>query len=132
MAKLLVHSSAPDRDGRIHAITPQSAGWGYVGFDAFILSEGQTLQRDTGDVEQCIVLVSGKARVKAGALDCGVIGERMTPFDGGPHAVYVPPQTEWTLEAVTPCEIGLCSAPAKGGKPPLYLPPSPVEHARQG
>jgi 5-deoxy-glucuronate isomerase len=40
MAKLLVHSSAPDHDGRIHSITPQSAGWGYVGFDAFILSEG--------------------------------------------------------------------------------------------
>ena len=130
MSKLKIH---PTEDkGRIVHVTPESAGWKYVGFDVFQVEAGQTLSRPTGNREQCIVLVSGKAHVKTGTLDCGIIGERMTPFDGGPHAVYVPPHSEWSLEAVTACEIGLCSAPAKGGKPPLYLPPGPVEQRGQG
>jgi 5-deoxy-glucuronate isomerase len=132
MSKLLIHPSKPNRDGRIHHITPEAAGWGYVGFDVFRLKAGYTLTRKTGDVEQCIVLISGQALVKAGALDCGIIGKRMSPFEGGPHSVYVPPHTDWTLQAVTECEIGLCSAPAKRGKSPLYLPPGPVEQRGQG
>lgn len=132
MAQLLVHPSKLDAQGRIHAITPASAGWDYVGFSAYQLKAGDTLSLNTGDVEQCLVLVSGKADVTAGALQCGVIGERMTPFDGGPHSVYVPPHTGWTITAQTDCEIGACSAPAKGGKPPLYLPPGPVEQRGQG
>jgi 5-deoxy-glucuronate isomerase len=132
MSHLRIHPVPPDCEGRIQHITPATAAWRYVGFDAFQLKEGARLSRSTGDVEQCIVLLSGKAYVKAGALDCGIIGERMSPFDGGPHSVYVPPHTDWTFQAVTECEIGLCSAPAKGEKPPLYLPPGPVEQRGQG
>lgn len=132
MSRLLIHPKAPNHAGCIQSITPQSAGWTYVGFDAYVVQAGQTLRQNTGAVEQCIVLVSGKARVKAGSLVCGEIGERMTPFEGGPHAVYVPPHTDWVLQAVTECEVGLCSAPAKGLKPPLYLPPGAVEQRGQG
>lgn len=132
MSHLLIHPSKPDHEGCIHTITPTSAGWGYVGFSAFILAQGNIIRRNSGPVEQCIVLVSGKARIEAGSLNCGVIGERMTPFAGGPHAVYVPPHTEWTLEAITECEIGLCSAPAEGKKPAIYLPPGPVEQRGSG
>ncbi len=35
---LLVHPSVPDREGRVHAVTPESAGWTYVGFEAFDLA----------------------------------------------------------------------------------------------
>ena len=132
MSKLLIHPHAPAEDGQIHAVTPQSAGWTHVGFDAFTLKAGQALSRDTGEREHCIVLVSGKVQVTAGPLDCGEIGERLSPFEGRPHAVYVPPHLQWTLIATTDCEIGVCSAPAQGGKPPLYLPPGPVEQRGQG
>lgn len=132
MARLLIHPSAPDSDGRIHAITPITAGWSYVGFSVYHLSAGDTLTLDTADMEQCLVLVSGQAHVIAGDLHCGLIGERMSPFEGGPHSVYVPPHTQWTVKAETMCELGVCSAPAKWGKPPRYLPPGPVEQRGQG
>ena len=34
---LLVHPSAPDVGGRFHQVTPTSAGWTHVGFDAYDL-----------------------------------------------------------------------------------------------
>src|SRR3712207_8151688 len=58
----LFRSSTPDEQGRIHAITPESAGWTYVGFEVYQLKSGQSLKQATGDREACIVLLSGKAR----------------------------------------------------------------------
>ena len=41
MPNLLVKPSAPDKDGRVHAVTPASAGWTYVGFEVYRLDAGQ-------------------------------------------------------------------------------------------
>ena len=51
MSKLLVKPSKPDNQGRIHAITPESAGWTYVGFEVYQLKAGQNLRQATGDRE---------------------------------------------------------------------------------
>lgn len=66
MPNLIVPATTPDRDGCVLSITPQTAGWEYVGFQVFRLSEGQTLSRTTGDQEAALVLLSGRADVKAG------------------------------------------------------------------
>ena len=65
------------------------------------------------------MLVSGKARVEAGNSDFGEIGQRMSPFDGEPYAVYAPAGVDWAVEATTDLELAVCSAP---GVPDL-LPP---------
>ncbi|GBF78579.1 putative 5-deoxy-glucuronate isomerase, partial [Paenibacillus sp. 598K] len=49
----------PAADGRLLQVTPESAGWRYVGFEALRLEPGQTLERSTGEDEVCLVLVSG-------------------------------------------------------------------------
>jgi 5-deoxy-glucuronate isomerase len=55
---LLVH---PDGvrgvDGTILSVTPQSAGWRYVGFEVLELSGGVTARRECGDRELCAVVV---------------------------------------------------------------------------
>ena len=71
MSKLLVKPSTPDASGRIHAITPESAGWTYVGFEVYQLKGGQSLKQATGDREACIVMLSGRARVAAAGQDFG-------------------------------------------------------------
>ena len=63
--------------GRVASVTPQSAGWTYVGFDLHRLEAGETLSADTGGREACLVLVTGKATVKAGSEDFGPIGGRI-------------------------------------------------------
>lgn len=89
MADLLVKPHQRDADGSVLSVTPQSAGWQYVGFEVCRLDAGESLSRDTGDREVCLVLLAGKARITGGSEDFGVIGERTSPFGGKPWSVYV-------------------------------------------
>jgi 5-deoxy-glucuronate isomerase len=57
MPNLLLKPSAPDAEGRIHAVTPASAGWTYVGFEVFRLRDGQTIRQETGGREACLVML---------------------------------------------------------------------------
>src|SRR6478735_242491 len=132
MSELLVHPSKPDAQGRVHSVTPQSAGWTYVGFDVYRLKKGASVSHKTGGREACLVLLSGKARVKAGALDTGEIGGRMSPFEADPWSVYVPAQSEWTCEAATDCEVAVCTAPATGKLPPRIIAPKDVGQETRG
>ena len=64
MSKLIVKPKAsPDQDGIVLSVTPESAGWKYVGFEVAKLEAGQTFKRDTGNLEYCLVLLSGIADV---------------------------------------------------------------------
>jgi 5-deoxy-glucuronate isomerase len=114
MSRLHVKPRA-DR-GKVINITPQSAGWKHVGFEVHQLAKGESAAATTGEREVCLVLVSGKARILAASQDFGVLGERMTPFEGKPHSVYVPGGSDWRVEATTAVTLAVCSAPSTGGK----------------
>ena len=47
--------------GKVHQITPESAGWRYVGFSLYHLKAGDKAAEATGDREVILVLVEGKA-----------------------------------------------------------------------
>ena len=57
MPNLLVKPKAAA--GRVHDITPQSAGWRYVGFALDRLAPGESSSGETDDREVCLVLVTG-------------------------------------------------------------------------
>jgi 5-deoxy-glucuronate isomerase len=119
MSRLLVKKR--DGTGRVAHVTPQSAGWTYVGFDLHRLAPGDTVSEHSGDREICLVLVTGKATVSAGGQDFGLIGERMSPFAGKPWSVYVPQGADWKVTADTDVELAVCSAPGLGGGLPARL-----------
>ena len=129
---LLRRPSTLDAEGFVHRITPENAGWSYVGFELAILSPGQTLTRPTAASEVCLVLQSGRAQVSAAGTDFGVIGERANPFDGLPWSVYVPPDADWSLTAETPCELAICASPAKTGAPVRLITPDDVGQETRG
>ena len=116
----------------MHHITPQSAGWTYVGFDAHELFPGERIAAQTHGREVCIVMLAGRAQVAAGGVDLGVIGERMSPFEGPPWSLYVPARSDYALTALTPCEIGICSAPGTGKLPARVIPPGAVGQLTRG
>ncbi len=109
--------------GLVTEVTPESAGWNYVGFALERLPVGETLEADTGARENCLVLVSGKAKLTIDGVDFGVIGERMSPFEGPPWAAYVPAGARWSVEATTPLELAVCSAPGGAGHKAKVIPP---------
>src|SRR5579872_3417171 len=115
-SKLLVHPRK-SANGLVHRITPKSAGWTYVGFEARDVKKGEKVALKTGAMEACVVILSGKARVTAKDFDSGVIGERASAFEGMPWSVYLPAHTSYAVEAETNCEFAVCLAPGTGKLP---------------
>jgi 5-deoxy-glucuronate isomerase len=115
MSELLIKPGAPDGLGRVIHVTPQSAGWTYVGFDLHRLKAGQSVEAETREREACLVLVSGRADINAGGEDFGTLGERSSPFEGKPFSVYVPAGAHWQVTASSDVTLAVCSAPGKPG-----------------
>ena len=132
MSHLLVHPSAPDAEGRILSVTPQSAGWTYVGFEVYRLKAGQSVTHQTEGNEICLVILSGRAAIRAGELECGTLGERTNVFEGLPWSVYIPAQSDYAIKAESDCEIAVCACPSKGGLAPRVIPPSEVGEETRG
>jgi 5-deoxy-glucuronate isomerase len=128
---LLVRPQAPDAEGAVHRITPESAGWTYVGFETYHLPAGAGLKRRQQGRETCLVLISGHARIIAGGQDFGSLGGRASPFQGSPWSVYVPAGAEWQVESEG-CELAVCTAPAEGRLPPRLIPPAAVGEETRG
>jgi 5-deoxy-glucuronate isomerase len=105
-------------------VTPESAGWRYVGFEVLDLA-GERVERDTGDRECCLVVVSGSAHIRSAHGDWPDLGGRPNPFSGPPDAAYLPPGTEF--EVAGHGEVALCTAPAHGGAEARILPGAQIE-----
>ncbi len=115
MSELLIKPSEPDARKRVVNVTPQNAGWTYVGFDLVRLAPGETAGAATAGREVCLVLISGRAAISVDGTDFGVLGERMSPFEGKPWSVYAPEGAAWSARAETGVELAVCSAPGLGG-----------------
>jgi 5-deoxy-glucuronate isomerase len=128
--KLLV-KARPGRE--IVSVTPESAGWHYVGFAAWRLQKGETLELDTGEREGCLVMLSGTASVRAGGQSWSALGGRKSVFeDRAPHAVYAPPHTALAVTAEDRAEVALASAPASGRYPVRRIEPETMKRFVRG
>jgi 5-deoxy-glucuronate isomerase len=125
-SSLLVKPALAAAGGQVHRITPESAGWRYVGFEVFDLLAGRKLEREMSDREQCLVVLSGRAAVSVDGQDFGAIGARRSPFDGKPFAVYAPARSRLRVVAESNCELAVGSAPAEGRVPPRLIRPEDV------
>ncbi len=133
MSKLLCKPSVDAESGRYQLVTPESAGWTYVGFEAYDLSQGKSLKLQDDDMEMCLVLLSGKADVLTGDLDLENIGQRMSVFeDVAPCSVYVPAGQTVSINATTGLELAVCKAPGKGGFPARLISQEDVTYECRG
>lgn len=134
MVNLIVSSKEqPEADGSVAKVTPESAGWEYVGFEVLRLEGGQSVERASGEEEVCLVVLSGRCSVFAGENAWEDLGERESVFDGAPYAVYLPPGVSYRVEAISgDLEIAITSAPAEGGVEPQLIRPEDIEAERRG
>ena len=131
MADLLVKPKG--ERGKVHDVTPESAGWGYVGFGLYRLEPGDRVAEPTGETEVILVLVEGKAKITASGEDFGEMGDRMDVFEKTPpHCLYVPNGSDWTAEATTACTLAVCTAPGKGNHKAQRLGPEGIELTPRG
>jgi 5-deoxy-glucuronate isomerase len=115
------------------SVTPESAGWRYVSFNALRIAGGGRFELETEGSEACLVVISGRCAVRIGEVGWPQVGERATPFDGPPHAVYAPPGV--LVEVAAPLgdvELAIGSAPAEHGEPARHIRPADIRREVRG
>lgn len=118
-------SANADSSFRVN-VTPESAGWRYLAFQQHSMAAGQTYEGPSLNRELCMVFLSGDARVTVGDRSWSLEG-RQSVFAGLPHAVYVPPEHTYRVEALTPLEVAVGFAPAEGRLEPRLITPDDVD-----
>src|SRR5512145_580167 len=122
------------RDAReIVRVTPESAQWRYVGFSAYRLSAGESVDLGLRGREICIVVLAGRADVRAGGRTWSDLGSRESVFDdAAPVAVYAADGGDARVVAKTACEIGVAHAPGGGSLPPRLIEPHAMKRSVRG
>jgi 5-deoxy-glucuronate isomerase len=116
MSGLVVRAGAAAPDGMILSVTPESAGWEYVGFEVLALAPGNPVERETGDREVCVVVISGTIDISSLHGDFMDLGGRPDPWADAPDAAYLPPGASFSMHSPSgEAEVALCWAPAPGG-----------------
>lgn len=119
--------------GKVHDISPASAGWRYVGFSLYHLRAGETASEATGNREVILVMVEGKAAINGADQQWGLLGNRESVFERcAPHCLYLPNNTQWDATAETDCVIAVCSAPGKGGHEARRIGPEGITLTERG
>ncbi len=132
MSKLLAKSKKVT-DGFRQQITPQSAGWEYVGFELLHLSAGKTQLFETAETEVCFVMMSGYATFEVDGKTYERIGNRTTPFERiPPYSLYVPHHKNVQIKAESETEIAICRAPSQGNLPVRLITPADVGVEKRG
>jgi 5-deoxy-glucuronate isomerase len=132
-SRLHIRPTDADENGRILHITPQTAGWQYVGFDVYRLMAGQSLSRDNIATEVCAVVLSGAARFEVDSRILAETAWRNSPFDPNPWALYAPLGATWKVTALEgPLELAIGSAPAQQARAPRVIRPEDLVIEKRG
>ena len=128
---LLVKARREGRD--IVAVTPQSAGWRYVGFSAHRLAAGESIAIDQPANELCIVVLGGVVSIEQREARFAEIGERRDVFDdAAPYAVYLPDGAAVFVRAHTTAQIGVAGAPGGGANAARLITPGQMKRTVRG
>ena len=120
---------APAANGLALDITPASAGWEHISFQARALLAGHAWSFASGENELAIVVLGGTLSVASSCGEWRALGVRKTVFEGFPAALFLPRRTAFTVSADTNCEFAVTWAATDRDLSPRVVSPgdSPVE-----
>ncbi len=101
-------------------------------FTLLRLDAGASWSGESGDREILAVVLGGTAAFTVGDHRFPAVGGRADVFSGKPHSVYIPAGTPVTVEAASPVEIALPSAPSDLAVDPYVIEPARVAAGRWG
>jgi|SRR5579863_1579682 len=127
MSPLLVKPSAGA--GEILSVTQERAGWNTISLRLIRLDQGQKLLVTQPAEELALVMLGGRADIRAAGEHWKGVGGRANVFAGMPHTLYLPVGIEAVdIQAVTsPCQVAVCGARANRRFPAAVIDPSSVE-----
>lgn len=114
-------------------VSPESAGWQYVGFAAQRLLPGEEMVLNTASRELCLVVLRGVVSVRAGQQRWDRIGARNSVFEArSPYAVYVSGRQAVRVVADSAAEVALCTAPATTERSARLIEPALMQRSVRG
>ncbi len=133
MTDLRVRPQPRNEQGAVLEVTPESAGWTYVGFKVLQLDAGESTAGGDAGREACIIVLSGKCDVEVGGQEFENIGGRTSVFDdAAPAAVYAPAGALYAITARTMVEIAIGSAPGTGAGVARLISPGSISKETRG
>ncbi len=79
------------------SITPQSAKWKYLSFEARQLKYGSGWKHNTKENEMVIVLLGGNYKITSNKGKWETKNGRINVFSGIAHTLYLPPNSDFEL-----------------------------------
>jgi len=127
MSTLLVKARAGY--GEVLSVSQESAGWQTISLRLVRLEKGQKHVVSPPGEELALVMLGGKADIRAGEQKWESLGGRASVFSGMPHTLYLPVGTaNVEIDALTAsCEVAVCGARASRKYPAAVIEPSAVE-----
>ncbi len=122
----------PDDPGLALSITPQSAGWEFISFQARRLAREASWSFETGDCELAIVNLTGRYTVRSNRGDFSDVGGRRTVFTDAAHALYLPRRTEFTVTADEAGELAVAWVPTDRDGEAFLIRPDDVKRSIRG
>ncbi|MBX3050493.1 MAG: 5-deoxy-glucuronate isomerase [Caldilineaceae bacterium] len=111
----------PNDPDLILSITPESAGWDYISFQARRLAKATSWSFDTGDNEFAFVNLTGRYSVTSNRGEWTGIGGRANVFTGAAHALYLPRHTQLTVIAEEAGEFAVTWVPTDEDHDPWLI-----------
>lgn len=108
-----------------HVVTPEEAGWQYLGYQAVGLRPAESYTLESEGAEVALVPLSGRGNVAVAGRTFAL--SRSSVFTEKPHILYLPPGHEVEVVAETPFEFAVGSAPAEGRYPVRLFEPGEMK-----
>src|SRR5215212_8312862 len=115
----------PEDPNLILAVTPQSAGWDFISFQARTLRSGNQWSFGSGENELAIILLSGTISVHSPRGNWNDL-KRKDVWTGAATALYLPRKTEFTIAAESDSEFAVTWVPTDQDHEPWLIQPSDV------
>ena len=112
--------------GTAMEIEPKSVGFDYLKLQVKRLLAGDTCQAGTDANELGIVGLGGRFDLESSQGSWRGVGLRANVFTGMPWTVYLPIHTDFTLTALTDCDLAFCYCRAESFFPAALIPPTDV------
>ena len=114
------------RYGKSEIISKENSTCKLVEIDMVRLAKGQKKVYNKKDKEYGVLILGGKCSVYGADFEFRGIGKRENVFDGPATCVYVPCNTEFTIEGEGEVSMAVCKSPAKKKFKPVLINPEDV------
>lgn len=118
---------ANDQKEIYQQISAEKVGWENLNFKSRVLTKNETWEGNTGKNEMVFVLLGGNFSAETSHGSWQTTNGRKNVFSGLPHALYLPPETDYTITAnseILDLACGWC--PAEEVFPAQFITPESV------